>query len=126
MVRQLCVCDTLPVDITTGLEITDTPHDLVTQFGEGGTTARYVHVGDNRFVGVEPDEGPHPLIAFLQDERFLYDMRAVPRVTGQGARRRRSGPLGRPAGGRGPRPDCPLQLSAPEADPNPKVVSVSR
>jgi hypothetical protein len=44
-------------------------------------TARYVHAGDNRFVGVEPDEGLHPLIAFLQDGRFLYNMRAVPRAT---------------------------------------------
>jgi CubicO group peptidase (beta-lactamase class C family) len=64
-----------------GLEITDIPHGLAGQFGEGGTTARYVHVGDNRFVGVEPDEGVHPLIAFLQDGRFLYNERAVPRVT---------------------------------------------
>jgi CubicO group peptidase (beta-lactamase class C family) len=64
-----------------GLEITDIPHGLAAQFGEGGTTARYVHAGDNRFVGVEPDEGLHPLIAFLQDGRFLYNERAVPRVT---------------------------------------------
>ena len=60
-----------------GLEITDIPHDLA----EGSTTARYVHAGDNRFVGVEPDEGLHPLITFLQDGRFLYNERAVLRVT---------------------------------------------
>lgn len=64
-----------------GLEITDIPHGLAAEFGEGGTTARYVHAGDGRFVGVKPDEGPQPLIAFLQDGRFLYNMRAVPRVT---------------------------------------------
>jgi CubicO group peptidase (beta-lactamase class C family) len=63
-----------------GLEITDIPHGLAAQFGEDATTARYVHVGGNRFVGVEPDEGLHPLIAFLQDGRFLYNGRAVPRV----------------------------------------------
>jgi hypothetical protein len=64
-----------------GLEITDIPHGLAAQFGEGGTTARYVRAGDNRFVGVEPDEGLHPQIAFLQNGRFLYNLRAVPRVT---------------------------------------------
>ena len=62
-------------------EITDIPHGLAAQFGEGGTTASYVHADDNRFVGVEPDEGLHPLIAFLQEERFLYNEGAVPRVT---------------------------------------------
>ncbi|MFI7538564.1 serine hydrolase domain-containing protein [Streptosporangium sp. NPDC049376] len=64
-----------------GLEITDIPHGLAAQFGESGTTARYVHAGDNRFVGVEPDGGLHPLISFLQGGRFLYNLRAVPRVT---------------------------------------------
>ncbi|MET8149650.1 serine hydrolase domain-containing protein [Actinoplanes sp. NPDC049668] len=64
-----------------GLEITDTPHGLSAQFGEAGTTARYVHAGDDRFVGVEPADGVHPLIAFLRDGRFLYNMRAVPRAT---------------------------------------------
>ncbi|BCJ69130.1 serine hydrolase domain-containing protein [Polymorphospora rubra] len=66
---------------TDGLEITDIPHGLAAQFGDDGTTARYVHAGDNRFVGVEPEEGLHPLIAFLQDGRFLYNERAVPRLT---------------------------------------------
>jgi hypothetical protein len=66
---------------TDGLEITEIPHGLAARFGEGGTSARYVHAGDSRFVGVEPNEGLHPLIAFLQDGRFLYNERAVPRVT---------------------------------------------
>ncbi|GID92133.1 serine hydrolase [Amorphoplanes digitatis] len=64
-----------------GLEITDTPYGLSAQFGDGGTTARYVHAGDGRFVGVELHEGVHPLIAFLKDGRFLYNTRAVPRAT---------------------------------------------
>jgi hypothetical protein len=63
-----------------GLEITDIPHGLAEQLGESVTTARYVHAGDNLFVGVEPDEGLHPLIAFLHDGHFLYNERAVPRV----------------------------------------------
>ncbi|MFD0891370.1 serine hydrolase, partial [Streptosporangium algeriense] len=66
-----------------GLEITDVPHSLAAQFGEEGTTVRYVHAGGDRFVGVEPDEGLHPLVAFLQDGRFLYNLRAVPRATDQ-------------------------------------------
>ena len=64
-----------------GLEITTLPYGLAAPFGEGGPTARYVHVGDGRFVGVEPANGPHPLIAFLRDGRFLYNLRVVPRVT---------------------------------------------
>ena len=52
------------------LEITDLPDGLAAQSGEGGTTARYVQVGDNRFVDVEPGKGLHSLIAFLQDGRL--------------------------------------------------------
>jgi hypothetical protein len=64
-----------------GLEVTDTPHGPAAEFGEGGRTARYVHAGADFFVGVEPDQGLHPLIGFLQDGRFLYTLRAVPRLT---------------------------------------------
>lgn len=68
-----------------GLEITDTPHGLAAEFGEGGRTARYVHAGAGFFVGVEPDQGLHPLVGFLQDGRFLYTLRAVPRLADQEA-----------------------------------------
>ncbi|MFB9413597.1 serine hydrolase domain-containing protein [Dactylosporangium matsuzakiense] len=64
-----------------GLEITEIPYGLAAQFGEGGTTVRYAHVGDGRFVGIEPAKGPHPMIAFLRGGRFLYNLRVVPRVT---------------------------------------------
>ncbi|TDC46767.1 class A beta-lactamase-related serine hydrolase [Actinomadura sp. KC345] len=63
-----------------GLDITDTPQGPAARFGKGGTTTRYVHAGGGRFVGVAPDEGVHPLIAFLQNGRFLYTTRTVPRV----------------------------------------------
>jgi hypothetical protein len=31
-------------------------------------------------VGVAKEEGVHPLITFLQDGRYLFTMRAVPRA----------------------------------------------
>ncbi len=62
-----------------GLEITDTPLGLAAQFGETGTTARYVHAGEHRFIRASPVDGIHPVIAFPQDGRYLYNLRAVPR-----------------------------------------------
>ncbi|MFI5908135.1 serine hydrolase domain-containing protein [Dactylosporangium sp. NPDC051541] len=64
-----------------GLAVTEIPSGLAAQFRPGKTTTRYVHVGDSHFVGLEPPQGPHPMIAFLQDGRFLYNLRLVPRVT---------------------------------------------
>jgi hypothetical protein len=62
-----------------GLEITTIPKGRATEFEDGPSAARYVHAGDDRFVGIERDEGLYPLIAFLRDGRYLYNMRAVPR-----------------------------------------------
>ncbi|MEU4690123.1 serine hydrolase domain-containing protein [Actinoplanes sp. NPDC023714] len=57
-----------------GLEITVSPP------GEPSRTARFVHAGGERFVAVQKEDGVHPLIAFLRDGRYLYNLRAVPRT----------------------------------------------
>ncbi|WP_328473678.1 beta-lactamase family protein [Actinoplanes sp. NBC_00393] len=63
-----------------GIALTTTPKGLAVEFEDGPSTARYVHAGDNRFVGTEREEGLYPLIAFLRDGRYLYNMRANPRT----------------------------------------------
>jgi CubicO group peptidase (beta-lactamase class C family) len=60
-----------------GLEITTVPKGLAAEFEEP-KAVRYVHAGDNRFVGLEKDEGLYPLVAFLRDGRYLYYSRAAP------------------------------------------------
>jgi CubicO group peptidase (beta-lactamase class C family) len=62
-----------------GLELTTIPKGLATEFEEP-KAARYVHAGDNRFVGLEREEGLHPLIAFLRDGQYLYYTRAAPSI----------------------------------------------
>ena len=62
-----------------GLEITTIAQGIAAEFEEGPKTDRYLHAGDNLFVGVERDEGVHPLVTFLQGGRYLYNSRAVPR-----------------------------------------------
>ncbi|BBH68352.1 serine hydrolase [Actinoplanes sp. OR16] len=62
-----------------GLEITDTPQGPAAAYGDGGRTVRYVHAGDDRFVAAEPEAGLHPVIAFLDDRSYLYNLRAIPR-----------------------------------------------
>lgn len=65
---------------TDGLEVTTIPKGLSTEFEEGPSTARYVHAGGNRFVGTGREEGLYPLIAFLEDGRYLFNgTRALPR-----------------------------------------------
>jgi hypothetical protein len=65
-----------------GLDITKIPKGFAADVGEQPQTARYVALGGDRFVAAEPDEGVHPLLAFIHNGRYLYNMRAVPRVSG--------------------------------------------
>ncbi|MEU4220181.1 serine hydrolase domain-containing protein [Actinoplanes sp. NPDC026623] len=67
-----------------GLEVTHTPLEA----GAEPTTTRWVLLNAARpqgashdvFIGVEKEEGVHPLITFLQDGRYLYNTRAIPRA----------------------------------------------
>ncbi|MEU4237401.1 serine hydrolase [Actinoplanes sp. NPDC026619] len=63
-----------------GLEITAIPKGWAAEMGEKPTTARYVALGDDRFVAAEPDEGVYPWVAFLAEGRYLYNGRAIPLV----------------------------------------------
>jgi hypothetical protein len=64
-----------------GLNITTIPKGLAADVGEQPKTARYVALGGDRFVAAEPDEGVHPVLAFIHNGRYLYNTRAVPRVS---------------------------------------------
>ncbi|GIF75611.1 serine hydrolase domain-containing protein [Asanoa siamensis] len=62
-----------------GLEVTYTPVGDVKD--DESRTMRYVPLDAGPvLVGVERDEGVHPLITFLQDGRYLYNTRAIPRA----------------------------------------------
>jgi CubicO group peptidase (beta-lactamase class C family) len=71
-----------------GLEVTSIPRGLSKEVEDQPATMRYVRVHAARsegatgdvFVGVEKDEGVYPLISFLHDGRYLYNLRAVPRT----------------------------------------------
>jgi len=63
-----------------GLDITTTPKGLAAEAGEQPKTLRYVALGGDLFVAAETDEGVHPVVAFLENGRYLYNTRAVPRV----------------------------------------------
>ena len=65
-----------------GLDITTIPKGLAADLGEQPKTARYLALGGDRFVAAEPDEGVHPVLAFVHNGRYLYNTRAVPRVQG--------------------------------------------
>jgi CubicO group peptidase (beta-lactamase class C family) len=62
-----------------GLAVTFRPEGIAKEVEDATTTMRYVPSGD-LFVGVDKEEGVHPVIKFLQDGRYLYNMRAVPRA----------------------------------------------
>ena len=68
------------VAVDGGLDITAIPKGFAAEVDPEPRTARYVPLGGNRFVGVEPDEGVHPQVAFLDNGRYLYNSRAVPRI----------------------------------------------
>jgi CubicO group peptidase (beta-lactamase class C family) len=63
-----------------GLDITAIPQGLAADLGEQPTTDRYVALGDGRFVATEAADGVHPLLAFIEDGRYLYNSRALPRT----------------------------------------------
>jgi CubicO group peptidase (beta-lactamase class C family) len=63
-----------------GLDVTITPKGFAAELGEAPRTVRYVSLGGDRFVAAEPDLGAHPVMGFLQDGRYLYNGRAVPRA----------------------------------------------
>jgi CubicO group peptidase (beta-lactamase class C family) len=65
-----------------GLNITTIPKGFAADVGERPKTTRYVAFGGDRFVAAEPDDGVHPVLAFIQNGRYLYNTRAVPRVSG--------------------------------------------
>ncbi|GAB1688703.1 serine hydrolase domain-containing protein [Krasilnikovia sp. M28-CT-15] len=65
-----------------GLDITLIPKGFAAEQGEKPTTVRYVPLGGDRFVSAEPVDGVHPVLAFLDNGRYLYNTRAVPRVAG--------------------------------------------
>jgi CubicO group peptidase (beta-lactamase class C family) len=62
-----------------GLTVTTTPEGVAVEIGEKPKTALYVSLGDDRFIAAEPDQGAHPIIAFVDDGRYLYNSRAMPR-----------------------------------------------
>lgn len=62
-----------------GLDVARTPQGVAAEWEEPGTT-RFVALGGDRFVAAEPEEGVHPLIAFLQGGRYLFHGRAAARV----------------------------------------------
>jgi len=67
-------------DTGDGLDIIATPKGFAVEAGEEPKTVRVLALGDNRYVAAEPDGGVHPVIAFLEDGRYLYTGRAIKRV----------------------------------------------
>ncbi|MFC7547737.1 serine hydrolase domain-containing protein [Plantactinospora sp. GCM10030261] len=65
---------------TGGLDITVIPKGFAAEMGDERKTVRVLALGDNRYVAAEPDQGVHPVIAFLENGRYLYTGRAVKRV----------------------------------------------
>jgi CubicO group peptidase (beta-lactamase class C family) len=71
-----------------GLEITAIPQGVLKEVGQESTTMRYVPLRAARsegaspdvFIGLEKEEGVHPLLTFLHDGRYLYNTRAIPRT----------------------------------------------
>jgi hypothetical protein len=63
-----------------GLDVTTTPKGIATDLGMRPKTARYLALGQDRFVAAEPDEGAHPVIVFVDQGRYLHNSRALPRV----------------------------------------------
>ncbi len=62
-----------------GLAVTVTPEGAAREIEGEASTARYLPLGPpGVFIGVEKDEGVHPVIAFLADGRLLHNLRTVP------------------------------------------------
>ena len=64
------------------LEVTVVPQGIAKEVDNEPTTMRYVPLTPSRdiLIGTEKDEGVHPLIRFLQDGRYLYTTRVIPRT----------------------------------------------
>jgi CubicO group peptidase (beta-lactamase class C family) len=76
--------DTYEIAVTDhGLDITTIPKGFAVDLGERPKTAHYVALGSDRFVAAEPDDGVHPVLAFIHDRQYLYNSRAMPRVSGE-------------------------------------------
>ncbi|GLW30542.1 serine hydrolase domain-containing protein [Actinoplanes regularis] len=63
-----------------GLTITTIPRGAAIRFGEQPASARFVPLGGDRFVSVEPAGGAHTVVAFLRNGQYLYNGRAIPRI----------------------------------------------
>ncbi|MCU7722552.1 beta-lactamase family protein [Actinoplanes sp. KI2] len=63
-----------------GLDVTTIPKQLLTDAGERPATTRYVALGGDRFIATEPADGVHPMLAFIDNGRYLYNSRLLPRV----------------------------------------------
>lgn len=66
-----------PVD--GGLDLTTIPLGAPAEADAEPTTMRYVPLEAGVHIGTEREEGVHPLITFLRDGRYLFNLRAVPR-----------------------------------------------
>jgi CubicO group peptidase (beta-lactamase class C family) len=63
-----------------GLDVTTIPMGFAAEVDAESSTARFVALGGDRFVAAELDEGIHPTITFLENGRYLYNGRAIPRA----------------------------------------------
>jgi CubicO group peptidase (beta-lactamase class C family) len=62
-----------------GLDITQIPKGFAAEVDDSPKTLHFLPLGDDRFVGVELEDGVYPQIAFIEGGRYLYATRAVPR-----------------------------------------------
>jgi CubicO group peptidase (beta-lactamase class C family) len=67
------------VDGDGGLDITANPLGLAAELGEEPSTFHYVALGNDRFVATRTNDGVYPEVAFLQNGRYLFNGRALPR-----------------------------------------------
>ncbi|MBM2621010.1 beta-lactamase family protein [Actinoplanes sp. LDG1-06] len=64
-----------------GLEITAVPRGVVAEMGEQPSTRRFVALSGTTFVAVEPEEGVHETLTFLEGGRYLYGGRIARRIS---------------------------------------------
>jgi hypothetical protein len=62
------------------MDITTISKGFAADVGEQPKTAHYVALGGDRFAAAEPNDGVHPMLAFIRNGRYLYNTRVVPRV----------------------------------------------
>jgi CubicO group peptidase (beta-lactamase class C family) len=61
------------------LQITAIPQGFAAETGQSRTD-RYVPLADETFIAIEPENGSHKTLTFVDSARYLHDLRAVPRV----------------------------------------------